>query len=102
MPRPLPNDSADSVDRLKKTISNMEAANETAKTAEGAELVSIKEKNERRKEALEGLQEEIHQEKKSRINGYILKKALGRHNRPSAFFISRLDSGWQPLGSLRS
>jgi small acid-soluble spore protein (thioredoxin-like protein) len=70
MPRPLPNDSADNVDRLKKTISNMEAANEAAKTAEGAELASIKEKNERRKEAIEGIQEEIHQENKSRINGY--------------------------------
>ncbi|HEX5564241.1 MAG TPA: small, acid-soluble spore protein tlp [Sporosarcina sp.] len=71
MPRPLPNDSADNVDRLKKTISNMEAANEAAKTAEGAELASIKESNERRKEAIEGLEEEIQQENKSRINGYI-------------------------------
>lgn len=71
MPRPLPNDSADNVDRLKKTISNMEAANEAAKTADGAELASIKESNERRKEAIEGLQEEVHQENKSRINGYI-------------------------------
>lgn len=71
MPRPLPNDSADNVERLKKTISNMEAANEAAKNAEGKELDSIMEKNIRRRESIEGLREEIREEDKSRINGYI-------------------------------
>lgn len=71
MPRPLQNDSADNVDRLKKTISNMEAASEAAKNAEGKELDSIMEKNIRRRESIEGLREEIREEDKSRINGYI-------------------------------
>lgn len=45
MPRPQPNDSADNVERLNKTIDNMEAAEEAMVYAEGKELASIKEKN---------------------------------------------------------
>ena len=68
-----PNDSDDNVNRLKKTISNMEAAEAAMEFAEGKELASIKEKNERRKENIEGLRSEISAEEKSRINGYIKK-----------------------------
>lgn len=68
---PKPNDSDDNVNRLKKTISNMEAAEAAMEFAEGKELAAIKEKNERRKESIEGLQEEIRAENKSRINGYL-------------------------------
>jgi len=66
-----PNDSDDNVNRLKKTISNMEAAEAAMEFAEGKELAAIKEKNERRKESIEGLRNEISAEEKSRINGYI-------------------------------
>ncbi|KXH84050.1 small, acid-soluble spore protein tlp [Sporosarcina sp. HYO08] len=67
----LPNDSDDNVNRLKKTISNMEAAEAAMEFAEGKELEAIKAKNERRKEKIEDLEDEIHAENKSRINGYI-------------------------------
>ena len=71
MPRPQPNDSADNVERLNKTINNMEAAEEAMTLAEGKELEKIKKKNERRKEAISGLNSEIVEEEKSRINGYL-------------------------------
>jgi small acid-soluble spore protein (thioredoxin-like protein) len=47
-----PNDSDDNVNRLKKTISNMEAAEAAMEFAEGKEHAAIKEKNERRKESI--------------------------------------------------
>ena len=65
------NDSADNEERLKKTISNMEAAEAAMDFAEGKELASIKKKNERRKESIEDLQTEIIQQDKSKINGYL-------------------------------
>ncbi|MET0785128.1 MAG: small, acid-soluble spore protein tlp [Paenisporosarcina sp.] len=71
MPRPQPNDSADNVERLNNTINNMEAAEEAMALADGKELAKIKEKNERRKEAISGLNSEIVEEEKSRINGYL-------------------------------
>ncbi|WOV86763.1 small, acid-soluble spore protein tlp [Sporosarcina oncorhynchi] len=49
---PIPNDSADDIERLKKTIDNKQAAMEAMKYAEGDELTAIKEKNERREQAL--------------------------------------------------
>ena len=66
----LPNDSDDNVNRLKKTISNMEAAEAAMEFAEGTERATIKEKNERRKESIKELEDEISAEKKSRISGY--------------------------------
>ncbi|PID24520.1 small, acid-soluble spore protein tlp [Sporosarcina sp. P7] len=68
---PKPNDSADNKVRLKKTISNMEAAEDAMKFAEGKEFEQIKKKNERRAESIEDLKEEISEEDKSRINGYL-------------------------------
>ena len=67
---PIPNDSANNVDRLKKTISNMEAAEDAMKFAEGKELATIKEKNERRENSIEHLRNEIIEEEKSRNKGY--------------------------------
>lgn len=64
---PRPNDDANSVDRLKKTISNMEAAEEAMQYAEGKELAKIKAKNERREGSIEGLNEEIRDDKRSKI-----------------------------------
>ena len=63
---PKPNDPADNVERLNKTISNMEAAEEAMHFAEGKELEQIKEKNKRREASIEDLKSEIHQEEKSR------------------------------------
>ncbi|WP_342509685.1 small, acid-soluble spore protein tlp [Sporosarcina sp. FSL K6-2383] len=68
---PKPNDSADNEERLKKTISNLEAAEAAMEFAEGKELVAIQEKNARRKEGIENLKDEIIAEDKSRINGYL-------------------------------
>lgn len=67
---PKPNDPADNKERLNKTISNMEAAEEAMKFADGKEFEKIKEKNERRKKSLDDLKSEIHEEDQSRINGY--------------------------------
>lgn len=66
-----PNDLANNRERLKKTINNMEAAEEAMKFAEGKELTAIKEKNERRKDSIDVLQREVKAEDKSKINGYI-------------------------------
>lgn len=71
MPRPLPNDSADNEERLNNTINNMEAAEEAFNLADGKERELIKKANERRKESIEGLRNEIIEEDKSRINGYL-------------------------------
>ncbi|WP_318617177.1 small, acid-soluble spore protein tlp [Sporosarcina sp. YIM B06819] len=68
---PKPNDSADNEERLKKTISNFEAAEAAMEFAEGKELAAIQEKNSRRKEGIKNLKEEIIEEDKSRINGYL-------------------------------
>ena len=68
---PLPNDSADNEERLKKTIGNMEAAEEAMAFADGKELAAIEKKNERRKDAIQGLKSEIIEEDKSKINGYL-------------------------------
>lgn len=68
---PRPNDSADNEERLKKTINNMEAAEEAMDFADGKELTSIQEKNARRKDSIKDLRSEIIEEDKSRINGYL-------------------------------
>ena len=68
---PRSNDSDNNVNRLKKTISNMEAAEAAMEFADGRELAAIKAKNERRKDNIEELQDEITAENKSRINGYL-------------------------------
>lgn len=68
---PKPNDPADNKKRLKKTISNMEAAEEAMKFATGDERKKIQQKNERREESIEDLNAEIRAEDNSRINGYL-------------------------------
>lgn len=69
--KPIPNDSADNEERLKKTISNLEAAEAATEFAEGKELAAIQEKNARRKDSIKNLKDEISAEDKSRINGYL-------------------------------
>jgi small acid-soluble spore protein (thioredoxin-like protein) len=56
-------DSDDNVNRLKKTISNIEAAEVVKEFAEGAELAAIKAQNAKRKECIEGLRGQINKEK---------------------------------------
>lgn len=68
---PKPNDPADNKKRLNKTISNMEAAEEAMEFATGKEREKIRRSNERREESIKDLKDEIHEEDKSRINGYI-------------------------------
>lgn len=55
---PRPNDPADYEERVKKTISNMEAAEEAMKFAEGKELSAIKAKNARRENSIWGSPDE--------------------------------------------
>ena len=68
---PLPNDSANNAERLKNTINNMEAAEEAIDLADGRERELIKESNARRKKSIEGMKNEIIEQDKSRINGYL-------------------------------
>ena len=68
---PKPNDPADNEERLKKTISNLEAAEAAMEFAEGKELAAIQEKNARLKEGIKNLKDEIIEEDKSQINGYL-------------------------------
>jgi small acid-soluble spore protein (thioredoxin-like protein) len=48
----------------------MEAAEETMAFTDGRELAALKEKNERRKESIDGLRKEIIDEATDRKNGY--------------------------------
>ena len=68
---PKPNDPADNEKRLKKTINNMGKAEAAMEFAEGKELAAIQEKNARRKDSINNLKNEIIEEDKSRINGYL-------------------------------
>lgn len=63
---PKPNDPADNLERLNKTIGNMEAAEEAMYFAEGKERDQIQAKNERRAESISDLKDEIAAENKSR------------------------------------
>lgn len=65
-----PNDSADTVERINKTITNMEAAKEAMQFADGEELERIKEKNDRRKEQIQDMKRDVKEEDRFDINGY--------------------------------
>jgi len=71
---PKPDNRSDNVEKIqdtvKNTISNMEAAEETMAFTDGRELAALKEKNERRKESIDGLRKEIIDEATDRKNGY--------------------------------
>lgn len=64
--RPKPDDRSDNVEKLQKmvhnTIENMEAAEESMQFAEGEHKAQIERKNERRRESIEGMREEIKDE----------------------------------------
>jgi len=70
-----PDDRRDNVDRIQfninHTIENMEKAKETMKlTDDPNQKKAIKEKNARRKEALEGFRNEIRDEAEAKEHGY--------------------------------
>ena len=71
---PNPDDRSDNVEKLVdmkvNTLENMEAAEETASFSDGPEREAIRQKNERRKEAIEGFRREILDEAAARKNGY--------------------------------
>jgi len=75
MPRntPNPDDRSDNVEKLVKmkvnTLGNMEAAEETASFSDGPEKEAIRQKNERRKQAIEGFEKEILDESDARKHG---------------------------------
>lgn len=69
--RPNPDDRSDNVERLQKnintTIRNMEAADEMiAETPDAKMKQTLKEKNERRRDALSGFRQEIGDEARAR------------------------------------
>ena len=71
-----PDDRRDNVDKIQynitKTIQNCELADEMiAKTDDEKMKETLIEKNERRREALDGMREEIKDEASDKKNGYI-------------------------------
>ncbi|AVP64644.1 small acid-soluble spore protein Tlp [Clostridium botulinum] len=71
-----PDDRRDNVDKIQynitKTIQNCELADEMiAKTDDEKMKETLIEKNERRREALDGMREEIKDEARDKKNGYI-------------------------------
>lgn len=64
--RPNPDDRSDNVEKLQDmihdTIENIEEAGESLKTASDEQKEQIRAKNKRRKEAIEGMREEIEDE----------------------------------------
>lgn len=70
-----PDDRRDNVDRIQKnidhTIENMRKADETMEeTSDDTARKALREKNDRRKEALEGMRHEIRDEASAREKGY--------------------------------
>lgn len=66
-PPRLPNDRDTTTDRLKRTITNMEAAEAAMEFTDGKELAAIQAKNERRKESIRKLSQEIIERRKSQF-----------------------------------
>ncbi|MFC0299644.1 small acid-soluble spore protein Tlp [Virgibacillus soli] len=63
---PKPDDRSDNVEKLQEmvqnTIENIEASHETLEYSSGEAREQIKDKNKRRKEAIQGMREEIKDE----------------------------------------
>ncbi|RBP67334.1 small acid-soluble spore protein (thioredoxin-like protein) [Alkalibaculum bacchi] len=73
--KPKPDDRRDNVDKIEynigKTLQNIERANEMIDVTDDQNMKqTLKEKNERRKEALKGMREEIRDEATDKKNGY--------------------------------
>jgi len=72
--KPKPDDRSDNVEKLQdmvqNTIGNIHEAEETMKLSNEKDQQDIQVKNERRREAIEGMREEIKDEAAARENGY--------------------------------
>ena len=73
--KPKPDDRRDNVDKIEynigKTLQNIERANEMIDVTDDQNMKqTLKEKNERRKDALKGMREEIRDEATDKKNGY--------------------------------
>lgn len=73
--KPKPDNRKDNVEKIQynigKTIQNIELAEEMiAKTDDKKMINTLEEKNDRRREALDGMREEIRDEAIDRKNGY--------------------------------
>lgn len=72
--QPKPDDRSDNVEKLQdmvqNTIENIHEAEETMELSNEKDQQDIKAKNERRREAIEGMREEIKDEAADRKNGY--------------------------------
>jgi small acid-soluble spore protein (thioredoxin-like protein) len=71
--RPNPDDRSDNVEKLQEmihnTIDNMQAAEETLQFAEGKDRADIEAKNEKRRESLDALRNEVKDEANYKGNG---------------------------------
>ena len=72
--KPKPDDRSDNVEKLQdmvqNTIENIHEAEETMKLSNEKDQQDIQAKNERRRESIEGMREEIKDESAARENGY--------------------------------
>ncbi|WNS77378.1 small acid-soluble spore protein Tlp [Bacillus sp. DTU_2020_1000418_1_SI_GHA_SEK_038] len=72
--KPKPDDRSDNVEKLQtmvqNTIENMNDAEETMQFSNEEDRARIAAKNERRKESIEAMREEIQDESQARQNGY--------------------------------
>lgn len=72
--RPNPDDRSDNVEKLQQaihnTIENMEEAEATMELSNSKDSANIEAKNERRRESIEGMREEIKDEAASQGNDY--------------------------------
>ncbi|RST73012.1 small acid-soluble spore protein Tlp [Siminovitchia acidinfaciens] len=72
--RPKPDDRSDNVEKLQEmvhnTIENMEKAEETMQFSNEEQKAQIEQKNERRRESIQGMREEIEDEAASQNNNY--------------------------------
>jgi len=70
--RPKPDDRSDNVEKLQEmvhnTIENMEKAEETMQFSNEEQKAQIEEKNERRRESIQGMREEIKDEAAAQHN----------------------------------
>ncbi|KRG09702.1 small acid-soluble spore protein Tlp [Lederbergia galactosidilytica] len=72
--QPKPDDRSDNVEKLQEmihnTIDNMEEAEETMEFSDGEQRENISRKNEKRRQSLEGMREELKDEAAAQENQY--------------------------------
>ncbi|GIN96153.1 small, acid-soluble spore protein Tlp [Siminovitchia terrae] len=72
--KPKPDDRSDNVEKLQKmvhnTIENIEKAEETMQFADGEQKSQIEQKNQKRRESIQGMRKEIQDESAAQQNKY--------------------------------